>query len=361
MSHRIWNFNPGPATLPLPVLEKTQQELLDYNQTGMSIMELSHRANDYKTIQTDTKLLIKELLNIPDHYQILFLQGGASLQFVMVPMNLLNKNESADYVLTGVWSQKAIQEAAHFGNTRIAGSSERLRFISIPTLKELELDKSAKYVHITSNNTIYGTQWSSFPETGNIPLVADMSSDIFSRNIDVKSFGLIYAGAQKNMGIAGITVVIVRDDLLEQCRKDIPVFMRYTTHAEKDSLYNTPATFSVYITKLVLEWIKNQGGLKAIEKSNSEKAELLYQFIDTHSEFYRGTVAKNSRSMMNVTLKLPSEELESRFVKQSIAAGFSGLKGHRSVGGIRVSLYNAMPLAGVKALIDFMSDFLSKV
>jgi len=360
MAHRIWNFNPGPATLPLPVLEKAREEIPDYNGTGMAVMELSHRSKEYAEIHERAKSLLIELFGIPENYKVLFLQGGASLQFAMVPMNLLTQDRSADYIITGSWSKKAIKEATIIGKANVAASSEEDNFNRIPRADELKLDPNAVYLHITSNNTIAGTQWQSFPESGGVPIVADMSSDILSRRIDWSNFGLIYAGAQKNLGPSGVTVVIIRDDLVEMSRDDIPTLLKYKTHVEKDSTFNTPPTYSVYLMKLVLEWVKDKGGLESIEKENREKAQLLYSTIDAHKDFYRGTVEPESRSLMNATFRLPTEELEAEFISQAKSAGFGGLKGHRSVGGIRVSMYNAMPLKGVEELAEFMNDFVKK-
>ena len=360
MGNRIWNFNPGPATLPLPVLERMKIDLPDYAGTGMAVMELSHRSKEYSAIHNDTKALLTELFHIPPNYKILFLQGGASLQFAMVPMNLLKANASANYINTGSWSKKAIKEAKLFGKVNIAGSSEDKNFKTIPSAGSLKLDKKAVYCHITTNNTIAGTQWAEFPDTGSVPLVADMSSDILSRKMDVSKFGLIYAGAQKNLGPSGVTVVIIRDDLVEKSKTDIPTMMQYKIHVEKDSLFNTPPTYSVYVMKLVLEWVRKQGGLAAIEEENNEKAALLYAMLDTHPDFYKGTVEEESRSKMNATFRLPSEPLEEKFITEAKAEGFGGVKGHRSVGGIRISMYNAMPLEGIKALTGFMKTFLKK-
>lgn len=360
MTNRIWNFNPGPATLPLPVLEKIKEDIPDYSGTGMAVMELSHRSKPYAAVHAEAKDLLVELLGIPENFKILFLQGGASLQFAMVPMNLLGDGKSADYVITGSWSKKAMKEAKILGSAKVAGSSEDTNFNRIPKQSELTLDPDAVYVHITSNNTIAGTQWATFPDTGDVPIISDMSSDILSRKFDLSQFGLIYAGAQKNLGPSGVTVVIIRDDLVAKCREDIPTLLRYATHVDKDSLFNTPPTFSIYIVKLVLEWLKAQGGMRAIEKTNQAKGELLYNTIDSNSEFFRGTVEPESRSLMNVTFRLPTEELESQFISEGLENGFGGLKGHRSVGGVRVSMYNAMPLDGIKALTDFMVDFSGK-
>lgn len=360
MADRIWNFNPGPATLPLPVLKKAKDEIPNYSGTGMAVMELSHRSKEYAAIHADAKNLLIELFGIPDNFKVLFLQGGASLQFAMIPMNLLGEGKSADYIITGSWSKKAIKEAKILESAKVGGSSEDTNFNRIPKQSELTLDPNAVYVHITSNNTIAGTQWDPFPDTGGIPLVADMSSDILSRKLDFSSFGLIYAGAQKNLGPAGVTVVIISDDLAAKCREDIPTLLKYATHIEKDSTFNTPPTYSIYLVKLVLEWVKDQGGLDALEKTNQAKGKLLYDTIDANKEFYRGAVETDSRSFMNVTFRLPTEDLEAKFISEGLTAGFGGLKGHRSVGGIRVSMYNAMPLEGIQALTDFMKNFAEK-
>ena len=358
MATRIWNFNPGPATLPLPVLERMKADLPNYAGTGMAVMEFSHRSKEYAAIHADAKSLLRELFIIPENHHILFLQGGASLQFAMVPMNLLGEEKSADYINTGSWSKKAVKEAKLFGKVNIAGSSEESKFTFIP--KDFTFDKNAQYVHITSNNTIAGTQWATYPNTGNVPLVADMSSDIMCRKIDVSKFGIIYAGAQKNLGPSGVTVVIIRDDVTAKCREDLTTMMKYKTHIENDSLFNTPPTYSIYILKLVLDHVKNCGGLSAVEKENTDKAKLLYSTIDSNKDFFRCPVKEDSRSIMNVVFRLPSEDLEAKFIADAKAAGFSGLKGHRSVGGIRVSMYNAMPLKGIQDLTKFMQDFAQK-
>lgn len=359
-SQRIWNFNPGPATLPVSVLEKAKEEMLNYAGTGMSVMELSHRSKAYEAIQDEAKNLLCELLGIPSNYKVLFLQGGASLQFAMLPMNFLPSGKSADYILTGYWSQKAYKEAKNIGNVRVAGSTESSNFNRIPEQKELSLDSNAVYCHITSNNTIFGTQWKIFPETGNVPLVADMSSDILSRKFDVSRFAMIYAGAQKNLGPAGVTVVIIREDWIAQARTDIPTILKYAIHAENNSLYNTPPCYAIYIMKLVLEWVKQLGGLSVIEERNEEKGKMLYGTIDALPEFYKGTAEPKSRSLMNATFRLPTEELETKFISEASALGFGGLKGHRSVGGIRVSMYNALEPEGIKALVEFMKEFAKK-
>ncbi len=353
----IGNFNAGPAALPLTVVQQAKQEMLDYRNTGMSIMEHSHRGKVYEQEHYGAMALLRELLDIPQNYKILFLQGGASLQFAMVPMNLLPPDGSADYILTGLWSEKALKEAALVGHPVVAATSKDRNYVCIPTQQMLKLNTKAAYVHITSNNTVYGTQWPDFPDVGEVPLIADMSSDILSRRIDVSRFGLIYAGAQKNLGPAGLTVVIIRDDLLAQCRKGIPTMLSYRTHAESDSLYNTPPTFAIYILHLVLQWAKDQGGVAAIESINRRKAETLYAAIDQSDGFYRGTVEKGSRSMMNATFRLGTEALEEKFVQAAKEAGFVGLKGHRAVGGIRASLYNAVTLETVRAFVGFINEF----
>lgn len=359
---RVANFNAGPAALPLPVLERAREELLDFAGSGMSIMEHSHRGKVYEKVHDEAIALLRELLGLPDGYHVLFLQGGASQQFAMVPMNLLHPGRSADYVMTGVWSEKALAEAKLLGQARVAGTTrtERKTYERIPGQAELELDPGAAYVHITTNNTIFGTQWRREPDVGSVPLVADASSDILSRRIDAGRYALIYAGAQKNLGPSGVTVVVVRKDLVEGARKDIPTMFRYATHAENNSLYNTPPTFGIYLMWLVLRWIKDQGGLAAIEAQNEEKGRLLYGAIDAQPDYFRAPVAKDSRSLMNVVFRLPTEALEEKFVKEATAAGLVGLKGHRSVGGIRASTYNAVSLADVKTLCDFMTTFAAK-
>jgi len=358
---RVYNFNAGPAALPLPALERARDELIDFNGSGMSIIEHSHRGKEYEAVHYEAEALVRELLSVSDQYHVLFLQGGASQQFAMVPMNLLPEDKSADYILTGGWSEKAIEEAKLVGKTRVAGTTaEGGKYTRIPEPSELKLDPEAAYVHLTSNNTLFGTQWSDFPATGNVPLVCDMSSDFLWRKFDVSRFGLIYAGAQKNAGPSGIVIVIARKDLVEGGRKDIPKIFRYKTHADNRSLYNTPPTFSVYLVRNVLSWIKDQGGLAAIEKVNREKGRVLYGAIDAAPDFYRAPVEKKSRSFMNVVFRLPTEALEEQFVSEAKKAKMIGLKGHRSVGGIRVSTYNAVSLEAVQAVAAFMADFVKK-
>ncbi|MFZ5565099.1 MAG: 3-phosphoserine/phosphohydroxythreonine transaminase [Thermodesulfobacteriota bacterium] len=359
MSKRIYNFNAGPAVLPLSVLEEIQATFLDFAGTGMSITEVSHRSKPFENIINDAIARVKRLLGIGDDYQVLFVQGGASLQFSMVPMNLLPAGKSADYVNTGTWSTKAIKEAEILGKTvRVPASSKDRNFAYIP--KNVEFDANAVYVHLTSNNTIKGTQWAAFPDTKGVPIVCDMSSDILSRPLDMKKFGLIYAGAQKNIGPAGVCMVIIRKDMLEKSADNLPSMLMYKTYAESNSLYNTPPCFTIYAIDLVLKWLEESvGGLVKMETINKEKAALLYNLFDA-SSFYKGTADKDSRSLMNVTFRLPSEDLEKRFVEEATKNSLGGLKGHRSVGGCRASIYNAMPVEGVKALVEFMKEFEKK-
>jgi len=359
MAARIHNFNPGPAALPLAVLEEAKEEFLDFKGSGMSITEVSHRSAIFDDVLNDAVARLKRLLNLPENYKVLFLQGGASSQFFMIPMNLIPQGKSADYINTGTWSTKAIKEIDILKKPyKVIATSEDRDFRYIP--KEFTVSPDAAYLHFTSNNTIKGTQWAQFPDAGDVPLISDMSSDILCRHFDPKPFGLIYAGAQKNLGPAGVTLVIVRDDMLERVPKDIPTMLRYTTHADKNSLYNTPPCINIYLVQLVLKWIEETiGGLKAMEKLNREKADLLYDFMDG-GEFYSGTADKDSRSMMNVTFRLPTEDLEKRFVAEASGNGLGGLKGHRSVGGCRASIYNPTGLDGVRSLIAFMDEFARK-
>ena len=353
---RIHNFNAGPAALPLPVLQEAQAEFLDYHGSGMSICEISHRSKWFDDVINDAVARTRRLLGLDDRYEVLFIQGGASLQFAMVPMNLLGPEDAADYVNTGTWATKAIKEAKALGkNVAVVASSEDDNFSYIP--KSIGFNPSAVYVHLTSNNTIKGTQWADFPDTGGVPIVADMSSDFLSRPLPMERFGMIYAGAQKNIGPAGICMVIARKDLIGRQADGLPTMLRYATYAEKNSLYNTPPCFAIYIVQLVLKWLEETiGGLAAMDEINRRKAKLLYQAIDL-SGFYRGTAAPDSRSLMNVTFRLPSEELEKKFVTEALDAGMGGLKGHRSVGGCRASIYNATGIEAVEALVDFMKDF----
>lgn len=357
---RAYNFNAGPSALPLEVLEKAQKELLNFNGTGMSIMELSHRSKDYDAVHNETITRLKELFAIPDNYEVLFLQGGGSLQFSMVPMNFLQEGKKASYILTGSWSEKALKEAKLFGEPVIAASSKDNKYRNIPALNEIQFNSDDAYVHLTSNNTIYGTAWNEFPDTGDVPLIADMSSDILSKPIDVSKFGLIYAGAQKNLGPSGVTVVIIRKDLLEKENTNVPAMLKYTTHAESNSLYNTPPTFGIYMLGEVLKWVEAQGGVSAIAKRNEEKAGLIYDVIDNSNGFYTGHATPDSRSLMNITFRISDEELEKQFLVEAKEAGFVGLNGHRSVGGCRASTYNAVPVETCKALADFMVEFQKK-
>jgi len=352
-----YNFNAGPSALPFEVLVKAQQELLDFKQTGMSIMEMSHRGAVYEEVHNQAIQLIKEHLQISDDYEVLFLQGGASLQFSMVPMNFLKPESLGAYVLTGSWSEKALKEAKLFGETSVIASTKEEQYRRIPSLKEIEIPEQAAYVHITSNNTIYGTQWKNFPNTGHIPLIADMSSDILCRPIDVNQFGIIYAGAQKNLGPSGVTLVIIRKDLIEKANKNLPTMLSYSTYSENNSLYNTPPSFGIYMLQLVMQWVKEQGGVQAIEQKNIEKAQVIYDAIDQSSGFYKGHAEENSRSLMNITFTLPNKELEKKFLEEAKDSGFVGLNGHRSVGGCRASTYNAVPLESCLALKDFMVQF----
>ncbi len=355
MPDRIYNFSAGPATLPYEVLLQAAKDIVNFNDKGIGLIEMSHRSKDFIGVADACESLLRELMGIPDNYKVLFLQGGASTQFVMVPMNLLQPGKSATYLNTGTWSKKAIKEAKLFGNVDVAYSSEDTVFNHVPLPDEYEAAANAEYLYFVSNNTIYGTQFHQFPETGT-DLVCDMSSDILSREIDVSSFGIIFAGAQKNMGPAGCTVVIIRDDLLNKTPDNVPTMFRYKTHADTGSMFNTPPCFSIYTIGLVLKWLKKLGGIPTIEKMNREKAELLYQAIE-NSDFYKGHARFDSRSIMNITFNLPTPELEAQFIREATAVSFDGLKGHRSVGGCRASIYNAFPREGVEKLVDFMVAF----
>ncbi|MGH9369325.1 MAG: 3-phosphoserine/phosphohydroxythreonine transaminase [Thermoanaerobaculia bacterium] len=357
MTTRIHNFAAGPAVLPEPVLAQAQRDLMALPGVGMSILEISHRSRTFDEVIQGCEADIRKLAGIPAGYHVLFLQGGASLQFSMVPMNLLPAGGRADYIVTGSWSQKAVQEARRVGTVNIAATTESEGFRRIPEQSELKLDPGAAYLHFTSNNTIFGTEWPQEPEAGGVPLVCDASSDIFSRPIDVAKYALIYAGAQKNLGPSGVTLVMVREDLLARSPKNLPTMLDYNTHAKEKSLYNTPPVFGIYVMRLVMKWLLAEGGLEAMGRRNAEKAKLLYDAIDGSGGFYRAHASPGSRSSMNVTFRLPSEELEKRFVSEATAAHLDGLKGHRSVGGIRASIYNAFPMAGVEALVFFMKEF----
>ncbi len=356
MAGRTMNFYAGPAALPLPALERAQRELLDFEGTGMSIMEHSHRGASYDAVHREALALVRELMGVPDTYHVLLLQGGARQQFAMIPMNLLHQGKSADYVITGNWAQQAHVEAELVGTTRVAATSlEDGTYSRIPY--ELDLDPGAAYVHITSNNTLYGTQWASYPDTGSVPLVCDMTSDFLSRTVDVSRFGLIYAGAQKNIGPAGVTVVVVRKDLVEGARTDLPNVFRYASFAAKDSLWNTPPTFAIYMLRNTLAVLKERGGAAGLGEANAAKARRLYSAIDAHPEFFRCPVPVGSRSIMTAVFRLPSEELEASFLAQATERGMVGLKGHRKVGGIRASMYNAVEAEWVAQLVDFMEEF----
>ncbi|MDX5476349.1 MAG: 3-phosphoserine/phosphohydroxythreonine transaminase [Bacillaceae bacterium] len=354
MQHPVYNFSAGPSMLPKPVLEKVQNELLSYGGSGMSVMELSHRSQAFEEIIQQTEYLLRQLMNIPNHYKVLFLQGGASLQFSMVPLNLLHKHHHALYIETGSWSEKATQEAKRHGEVTVIASSKSNHYKNIPTIEEIKTE--ADYLHITTNNTIEGTRYHSLPTTGDIPLVADMSSNILSETYDVSKFGLIYAGAQKNLGPAGLTIVIIREDLIGHSSKDTPTMLNYETYATSASLYNTPPTFSIYVTKLVLEWLQALGGVAEIEKQNREKAALLYHFLDTSSLFHND-IDTESRSLMNIPFTTTSKGLNQQFLQYASDNGLFTLEGHRSVGGMRASIYNAMPMAGVQKLVECMKQF----
>lgn len=353
---RIFNFSAGPSMLPLEVLTRARDDIFNYQGSGMSVMEMSHRSKVYDEIIVSAQALLREVMGIPDNYKVLFLQGGASLQFAMVPMNLL-KTGKADYILTGNFSKKAYEEAQKYGTINVAGSTKDENFTRIPQQDELKLDPEADYVHICYNNTIYGSVYNYIPETGNVPLVADMSSCILSEPIDVSKFGLIYAGAQKNVAPAGLTIVIVREDLLGDVPSFTPTMMNYAIMAKNDSMYNTPPCYPIYICKMVLEWIKDTiGGLEAMKARNLAKANLLYDYLAT-SKLFKCPVQEGSRSMMNVLFRTDDDDLNAKFVKESAAAGFANLKGHRVMGGMRASIYNAMPIEGVEKLVQFMKDF----
>ena len=353
---RVFNFSSGPAVLPLAVLEEAQRDLVALPGVGMSVLEISHRSRPFDEVLHNATANMRAIAGIPDHYKILFLQGGASMQFSMVPMNLLTPGRTADYILTGDWGKKALKEATKVGATSVAASTEDGNFKRIPSQSELKLTSGSAYVHMTSNNTIHGTQWQHLPDVGDAPLVCDASSDIFSRPIDASRYGLIYAGAQKNLGPSGVTVVIVREDLLARSADSLPSMLNYKLMADNDSRYNTPPAFGIYILGLVLKWLKGEGGLSAIEKVNERKAARLYAELD-RTAFWSPHADKDSRSRMNVTFRLPSEALEKKFAKDATAAGLDGLAGHRSVGGLRASIYNAFPEDGINALVQFMQEF----
>jgi phosphoserine aminotransferase len=354
---KVYNFSAGPAMLPEEVMLRAQDEFCNFAGTQCGIMELSHRGPQFMEVLATAKQNIRDLMQIGDDYEVCFIQGGASMQFCMIPMNFLSADGVADYADSGTWSAKAIKEAQRFGKVNIVGSSKDTNYDRIPVVRHWKPSENAAYLHITSNNTIAGTQYHTFPPVKeNVPMIADMSSDFMSRIIDINDFGMVYGGAQKNLGPSGMALVIIRKDLAEKANKDIPTMMRYTTYIDKDSMFNTPPTFAIYMLKLVTDWMKEKGGLAVIEEINNTKSEALYELLD-RSDFYRSPVSPGSRSKMNIVFRLPSEDLEAKFIKEAAQNGMSGLKGHRSVGGIRASIYNAMPLAGVEKLIDFMIQF----
>lgn len=353
---RVYNFSAGPAILPEEVLKKAAAEMLEYGDSGQSVMEMSHRSKEYQAIIDSVEAKLRDLMNIPENYKVLFLQGGASSQFAMIPLNLMNGSGKADFVLTGQWANKAYQEASRYGKCNAVASSKDKTFSYIPELDKSKFDPEADFFHICYNNTIYGTRFNELPDTGDVPIVADMSSCILSEPVDVSKYGMIYAGAQKNMGPAGLTVVIIREDLIGNARDITPTMFNYQTHADNGSMYNTPPTYGIYILGLVLDWVAEKGGLEAMAKYNAEKAAILYDFLDG-SKLFKATVSGKDRSMMNVPFVTGNEELDAKFVSEAKKAGLINIKGHRSVGGMRASIYNAMPIEGVKALVDFMRKF----
>ena len=353
---RVYNFSAGPSMLPEEVLKQAAAEMLDYNGTGQSVMEMSHRSKEYDEIIKGAEQLLREIMEIPDNYKVLFLQGGASTQFAAIPLNFMNKSGKADYVITGQWAKKAYQEALKYGEAKAVASSADKTFSYIPKLDKSEFTPDADYFYICMNNTIYGTVYHQLPETGDVPLIADVSSCFLSEPLDVSKFGVVYGGAQKNVAPAGLTIVIIREDLLGNARDITPTMLNYQIHADADSLYNTPPCYTIYICKLVLEWIKRTGGLTAMKERNEKKAKLLYDFLD-ESKMFRGTVVKEDRSLMNVPFVTDSDELNAKFIKEATANGLINLKGHRTVGGMRASIYNAMPYEGVEKLVNFMKDF----
>ncbi len=353
---RIYNFSAGPATLPEDVLKKAAEEMLDYQGCGMSVMELSHRGKEFKQIFEKAEADLREIMGIPENYKVLFLQGGASLQFAMIPFNLMTKNKKADYVHTGQWTKKAIAEAKKHGTVNVVASSEQDNFTSIPKLDSKTFSSDADYFYIAVNNTIYGTVYDDIPDTGKVPLVADMSSNILSESIDVSKFGVIFAGAQKNIGQAGLTIVIIREDLIGNASEQTPTLLNYKIQADNDSMANTPPCYAIYMAGLVFEWIKQKGGLTAIQKINKEKANILYDYLDS-SKIFSSPVKKENRSLMNVPFITGNEDLDAKFIAEATKKGLKTLKGHRTVGGMRASIYNAMPIEGVKALVEFMEEF----
>ena len=354
---RVYNFSAGPSMLPEDVLNTAAAEMLEYGTTGQSVMEMSHRSKEYQAIFDEAEANLREIMNIPDNYKVLFLQGGASTQFAMIPLNLMNKNKKADYIITGQWANKAYKEAARYGAARAVASSADKTYSYIPKTTAADFDPEADYVHICMNNTIYGTKYHELPDTGDVPLVADISSCILSEPIDVSKFGVLYAGAQKNVAPAGVTIVIVRKDLItDDVLEGTPTMLKWKTQADKDSLFNTPPCWNIYVCGLVFKWLKKQGGLEAIKKHNEEKAKILYDFLD-QSKLFKGTVEPEYRSLMNVPFVTGDKDLDAKFVAEAAEAGFVNLKGHRSVGGMRASIYNAMPIEGVQKLVEFMDKF----
>lgn len=354
--NRVYNFSAGPSTLPLAVLEKVRDNLVNYEGSGQSVMEMSHRSKEFKQIAEDAEQNLRDLMEIPDNYKVLFLQGGGTLQFSMIPLNLFRKSKKADYIITGTWAKKAYKEACKFGDIKVVDSSEKDTFTWVPKIKKEQFRSDADYVYITTNNTIYGTAYNYIPETGDIPLVADMSSNILSKPIDVSKFGIIWAGAQKNVGPAGMTIVIIREDLIGFAKEDVPSYLDYKIHAENDSMYNTPPCFSLYVAGEVFKNIKKTGGIEAMAQRNIEKAAMLYDYIDG-SSLYKNNVAKEDRSLMNVVFVTGDEVLDKKFIAEAKEAGLINLSGHRSIGGMRASIFNAMPKEGVEALINFMKKF----
>lgn len=355
MADRVFNFSPGPATLPYEVLQKAGKDVVNFKETGIGLIEVSHRSKEFMAVAKEAEANLRELMQIPSNYKVLFLQGGASSQFFMIPMNLLGNGKKATYLNTGTWSKKAIKEAKLFGDIEVPYSSEDSSFNRVPTPGEYEVSADSEYLYYVSNNTIYGTEFPDLPQTETM-LISDMSSDILSRPVDVAKFGIIFAGAQKNLGPAGVTIVIIREDLLERTPPNIPTMLSYKTHADKDSMFNTPPCFAIYVVGEVLKWLKQQGGVAAMEKINKDKAALLYQQIDS-GDYYRGHAEKASRSLMNIAFNLPTPELEAKFISEAAAVGLNGLKGHRSIGGCRASIYNAFPTEGVVKLVEFMKTF----
>ncbi len=353
---RVYNFSAGPSMLPESVLQKAAEQMVNYEGCGMSVMEMSHRSKDYEAIIKGCEALVRELMNVPDNYKVLFLQGGASSQFTMIPMNIGNKNKKCDMVITGQWAKKAAQEAKRYITVNEVASSADKTFSYIPKLDKSTFSKDADYFYICMNNTIYGTKYNELPDTGDVPLIADISSMVMSEELDVSKFGMLYAGAQKNLGPAGVTLCIIREDLIGNQMEQTPIMFNYQIHVDNGSMYNTPPTYGIYIMKLVLEWIKEQGGIKAVQKVNEAKAKLLYDFLDSSSMF-RGTVVPEDRSLMNIPFVTGNDELDAKFVKEAKEAGFVNLKGHRTVGGMRASIYNAMPMEGVEKLVAFMKKF----